>query len=146
MKKRLTRLDADLVPHLDELLDPAVDEDVEHDHDDVGEHLDEEELGPEDVEERVLLVAPEVRGHDGVVAGLGLEEVELEELGDVVDDGEGEREGEEVALDVELGERVADRVVALDGHAEREQDRAHPGDVSEAVAGEKEGISTRCTL
>lgn len=62
-------------PELVGLPDLADDERVEHQDDKVGDDLDQDELGPEDVVEHVLGVAPEGRGtaDGGVLVRIGLE-------------------------------------------------------------------------
>ena len=51
----------DVVAHAHHGPDPAPDEAVEHDHQDVGGELDQEELGPVVVHHHVHLVAPQLR-------------------------------------------------------------------------------------
>ena len=76
-------------PEAGALGDLADDEGVADEDGDVGDQLDQDELGPEDVEAHVDGVPPHVRGGDdggvgrGVVLGL-----HLEVLGQVVDQGE----------------------------------------------------------
>ena len=55
---RVSGLDAAVVPHLDQLADPPPDEAVEHNEQEVGDQLDQKELGPEQVEDDVHGVAP----------------------------------------------------------------------------------------
>ena len=72
---------------------------------------------------------PELRGDDAVLPVLVSDQLQLEEFGDVVDEGEGHGEGEEVLLGLELPERVAHRVVALHRHAQSQEHRAHTAHV-----------------
>ena len=62
-----------------------------------------------------MFYSPQFRGDNAVGAVLLGHELELEELGNVVDEGEGHGEGEEELLGLELPEGMADRVVPLYG-------------------------------
>ena len=109
----------------------AIIEDAETDEWD--DALDQESRGVH-VDDDVEVVQPQIRGRGhgvgcvGVVAGVDGDELDLEELGDVEDDGEGD-DGEEVAGDPAPGVDALAAVVVLDG----------PPDGAVALEGEGDG-------
>lgn len=117
---RPTRIDSAFRSHADQVFDPQPDERVEHDEDDVGDDLDEDEFGAEHVEDRVPFIPPERRALDDEVVGAVVVfhplPLELEELGHVVGHRDEDGQRKEQFFRPERPQRMTNRVIPLNGH------------------------------
>ncbi len=141
----LTLFCSRLFAYLNELLHSSPDQIVQHDHDDVGAQLHQDELGQEQVEDDVFRIIPQPAGVQEWFSILLEGELMLEELGQVVHDGEDDGDREERALGRERPQRVADGIVALHRHGEGEQSRAHAAHVGKTIAAIEKERDKTCT-
>ncbi len=118
---------------------------VEYDDGDVGHELGEQQFRPEEVVKLVGGIGAHGRAHDGEAARAFVRLCrELEELGDIENDGKCDGGWHEEALGpFECLERVDDGKEALDGDADGGVARAQTRDVEEAVPERHQRVEVR---